>query len=119
MWMRALQEMWIRVEVLLGTYQDIRWSSIFAKPYADVSSTLKHGSGVHGSECSSTDYSISLAFELQDQQYYMCLQLVYVPTMKQIADGLTKPLSSALHQTLCVNNLLVQYDIYMFCAQLL
>jgi hypothetical protein len=38
------------------------------------------------------------------------VQLVYVPTTKQISDGLTKPLSSTLHQTLCVNNLLLRYD---------
>jgi hypothetical protein len=38
------------------------------------------------------------------------VQLVYVPITKQIADGLTKPLSSKLHQTLCVNNMLVRYD---------
>jgi hypothetical protein len=38
------------------------------------------------------------------------VQLVYVLTTKQIAHGLTKPLSSTLNQTLCVNNLLVRYD---------
>ena len=35
------------------------------------------------------------------------VQLAYVPTTEQIANGLSKPLSSTLHQTLCVNNLLV------------
>jgi hypothetical protein len=29
------------------------------------------------------------------------VQLVYVPTMKQIADGLTTPLCSMFHQTFC------------------
>ena len=38
------------------------------------------------------------------------VQLVYGPTTKQISDGLMKLLCSALHQNLCVNNLLVRYD---------
>ena len=38
------------------------------------------------------------------------VQLVYVPTTRQIADGPSKPLSSSLRQTVCVNNLLVRID---------
>jgi hypothetical protein len=38
------------------------------------------------------------------------VQLVYVPTTRQIADGPSKPLSSTLRQTLCVNNSLVRID---------
>ena len=57
---------------------------------------------------------------IDTRKYYVCdavlngdVQLVYVPTTRQIAGGLTKPLSSTLRQTLCVNNLLVRID--MIC----
>ena len=57
---------------------------------------------------------------IDTRKYYVCdavlngdVQLVYVPTTRQIAGGLTKPQSSTLRQTLCVNNLLVRID--MIC----
>ena len=37
------------------------------------------------------------------------ISLVYIPTAEQLADGLTKPLSNATHQVICLDNYLTQY----------
>jgi hypothetical protein len=86
MWVLALQDMWIHEEVPLVCIRDFRWSSVMAKPYADISGTIKHESREKAASAATQEAMWlnrllpQLAFELQDQQCYMKItrQLFYL-----------------------------------------
>jgi predicted ATPase with chaperone activity len=92
---RLLQQLGVRVDLLITLYDDNKSAIMFADHPSDHR-TSKH-----------IDTKVNFAQEAQTNRY---IKLVYVPTSDQLADGMTKAPPFLLFQFICLDHNLHRFE---------
>ena len=96
MWQaRLLEQMGMRVDLLIKLYEDNKSSIMFAD---------------HPGDHRNTKHIDSRKEFARDAQTHGITELVYVPTEEQLADGMTKALPYPTILAICLNNYLYCYE---------
>ena len=92
---RLLQQLGMQVDLPITLYEDNK-SAIMLADHPGDHRTTKH-----------IDTKVNFAREAQTNGF---IKLVYVPTAKQLADGMTKALPSSLFQSICLDLYLRRFE---------